>query len=128
MPYLELDRNGIAGWDHVTQQVDGLGFLPLIMAAISAGQKYMQYKQADVAKGIAKGQAAGAEARDKLVSDAQAKLDAANAAKAAIATAEEQASSGGGGGGGGFAAGGNSMLYLGIGAATLVALALATRR
>jgi hypothetical protein len=135
MPYLELNHNGVANWDHVTRQVSGLGFLPIIMAAVSAGSAYLKAQQAKTASGIAKGQSAGQTSRDELVATAQAKLDAANAAKAAAdAVAAEAAGGGaeaqadGGGGGGGTVMSGNATLYIGLGALTLVALALATRR
>jgi hypothetical protein len=141
VPYLELNRYGVAGWDRVTEQVNGLGFLPIIMAAVSAGSAYLKTQQARTAKGIAAGQTAAASARDQKIIDAQSRLDAANAAKAAsdaAKAAEAQAAVPGSGvvpggeyGGGGQGASGldrNSVLVLGLGAAALVTVLIFARR
>jgi hypothetical protein len=105
MPYLEVNRIGIAGWDHVTQQVNGVGQFEFISSIASAVSSL-----APIVKQIA------TTVKPKPVSTA-APVAAPIAAPSAAPKSAVSAAFGGD----------QNLLYIGIGAMTLVAIALATR-
>jgi hypothetical protein len=104
MPYLEINGQGVAGWDHVTQQVNGMGQFEFISSIASAVSSI-----APVVKQIA----------TKVAPKPVATTPPQAVPIAAPQAAPKGAASAFGGD--------QTLLYIGVGAMTLVALALATR-
>jgi hypothetical protein len=106
MPYLEINRNGVACWDHVTQQVNGIGQFEFISSIASAVSSL-----APVVKQIAQ------TVKPRPIPTA-APVSVPVAAPATAAVAARPAT---------IFGGDQTLMYVGIGAMTLIAIALATR-